>query len=1270
MQQPKMTQADRGNEPPAHSHPATRGLWALSFAVLATIACLAVLATPAWAVEGHVYSKTFGAGELSLESQSALALDQDSGELYVADTGNSRVAKYTAAGLPDGTFATLPTPTFLAVDNSTGASNGDVYVVNTNRTQISKFDPAGLPIAAWGTAGVLGGLGSIAGIATDPQGNLRVLNTEAILRQFEPGGTQISQTSPPELFGSAVPQGIAVDGEDNLYAWRGKGVATSFTKAGTNIVFGYEPTSPGALAVDDTDGDLYAASGGADCRFGLPRFHRPPAPANVLTPFENFSRCGAPSEAINGSGITVREANSEVFVATDGVIKDYIVEDVAPPVVSIEAPTAVTTTSAHVLGHINPESPAANPPSYDVQWKFSCAPESCVGAEGSISADDQDHIVEGTLEGLEPGTKYNATLTASNVLNRAEASVTFKTAPIAPEVLNESATSIFPTEATLHALIRPRGAATTYRFEYVPEAAFLAGGFASPETRSTGELGPIDEEVSRQEISASVDGLTPGTPYRFRVVATNSVGTTFGDASALRTQNSLPAPEIDCPNQAYRGGLGALLPDCRAYEMVTPVDKGGLAAEGFLDYFAAAEDGSGVTYFSQSASGMPASGGAHQEFVTMMATRNGSGWSDQRLLPPEELGVRANFLGASQDFRFALLEGCVPGFGPGTGCALYLEETATQSLVEVVPHEDNQLDGPGYGFGTYAYDSISSDGALVFFETKAHLTADAAPEKDNLYSWERASGQVRLVGALPGPTEKAPPGGSFGGAYEWSTKKPSTLNGGALNGEYVEAIHAISAEGDKAYFTAGQTGQLYLRRNLTGPKPSTLQVNTPEAGVTDPNGTQPAAFLEATPDGRFAFFLSSQKLTKDASTGVSDGGRDLYRFDAATRELVDVTPDTAATDLNGAEVQGLLGASASGTTGYFAAKGVLVDGGTSGETNLYRFQEAASGKFLYRFIGVAPSPLNWSPISSGRAISVGNEEYRTSRVTPDGDTLVYAKAGPSGTQQLYWYSTDRGGPYCVSCNPTGERSNGPAALSTDVLNAHLPPRGLIEQRLTRNLTPDGNRLFFNSPDPLVAGDSNGTPRCTYFEEGAGSGNNIPDCEDVYEWEAPGSPGGSCHTEEVNHGCLYLLSGGKSKQASNLVDVSADGKDAFIATASPLVPIDRDSLTDVYDVGIDRGVASQQSTPVPPCASSEACQDPPSGSPPGSSAGTATFHGPGNQSPKDSTCKKKKGAGRKGAKKQCTKKSGKNHKTRNHKPKAGGRKKQRDHRSGAGKGGKR
>lgn len=97
---------------------------------------------------------------------------------------------------------------------------------------------------------------------------------------------------------------------------------------------------------------------------------------------------------------------------------------------------------------------------------------------------------------------------------------------------------------------------------------FGPGILSTPEVTDAGS--PIGEDLPT---------LPPGEAYDFRVVATNNTNwdpVVDGAAQTLRVP--VPAvvePQAPCPNEAARTGLSAGLPDCRAYEQVTPTDKGG-----------------------------------------------------------------------------------------------------------------------------------------------------------------------------------------------------------------------------------------------------------------------------------------------------------------------------------------------------------------------------------------------------------------------------------------------------------------------------------------------------------------------------------------------------------------------------------------------------------------------------------------------------------------------------------------------------------------------
>jgi DNA-binding beta-propeller fold protein YncE len=1192
---------------------------ALLFAMLA-VSVGTASAADVYARTATIGSPGTGNGELSLREHSGVAVNGSSGDVYVADTGNGRVEQFEADGTFVRVFGSFSSPTFIAIDNSGTTPTGDVYVADTETGTVSKFAADGSAITTWGTGGQLAGFPELNGIAVGPDGDLYVLNEKTVSR-FDPAGNPVGAPflSPRES-GS---RGLAVDTEGNLYKTTGGEEVVKFDNTGARLAEPDPRNDASALSTDRDSGDLFVAQDNG----------------NVPIIQRYALNCGEDCDPLETFGVNELSRVSGIAIAPGGIryvagagtsaIAVFTLQTVEPPAVSGVTVGAFTGTSAHFSGEVNPNGFAAvcefqvvTDTQFDQGGFAGAKGVPCASNPGSGSS---PVAVEADAGGLLPGTEYHVRLRASNAggaVSSPEPNPTFTTAAVAPVINSETVTRVDLTEAILGARITPGGAATTYRFEYLDEATYLAEGFASPATHSTPELGPLPPDNSPHTISAAISGLDADTAYLFRVVATNSVETVPGAPLSFRTPAPSSPPSNSCPNQIFRIGLGASLPDCRAYEQVTPVDKGGLYVEGFTDLIGAAADGSGVTYISGAGSGFPAGGGGRQDTTTYLSSRSSDGgsWSVQRLLPPEALGGKAEFLGTSRNMRFALVEA-----GTESEPGLFLIDTATESVVQIAPY---QSEHPSRG--AFGYDAISADGSRVFFEAEAKLTPDAiAGGIDNLYMWERASGELSLVGQLPADEGgSAPPGGSFGGAYAWYSE--DTERGGSLAGLYVEAVNAASPEGDQIYFTAGLSGQLYLRRGLTGPSPVTVRISKPEAGVVDPFAPHPAAFQEATPDGSHAFFVSSDKLTEDASTGEFDEGADLYRYDKEDERLVDITGGQESEENpNGARVLGLLGASSDGSSGYFAARRALAPGATGGLNNIYRFDEdEETGEITLTFIdqvgedttvcGAGSGARNWSP-STYCAPAIDQNKGKTSRVTPDGQTLVFTKPFEEvegiRRAEIFAYRAATEETTCISCSPSSAVSAGLAELTASFFNANefVIPGALPAARLTRNVSADGTRVFFQTPNSLVAADNNGPPNCTYLQDLPALGKRRPSCVDVYEWEAPGAPGGSCAKAEVNGGCLYLLSSGRSEEGSYFLDATADGSSAFIATTSPLVPSDADQLYDVYGVRTNGGIASQFAVAGPSCEG-DACRGAGTQPAPASSPGSASFSGPGNPKP--------------------------------------------------------
>ena len=167
---------------------------------------------------------------------------------------------------------------------------------------------------------------------------------------------------------------------------------------------------------------------------------------------------------------------------------------------------------------------------------------------------------------------------------------------------------------------------------------------------------------------------------------------------------------------------------------------------------------------------------------------------------------------------------------------------------------------------------------------------------------------------------------------------------------------------------------------------------------------------------------------------------------------------------------------------------------------------------------------------------------------------------------------------CVSCDPSGARPVGPAELGghEQVSEDFNPSTQFYVQR---NLSEDGGRLFFQSPDPLVPHDSNGR-------------------ENVYEYEG-------------SH--VYPISDVAGNYESYFMDASPSGNDVFIATADRLVPSDTDTRVNVYDVRVGGGFPVSVAPPA--CDNGDSCKAPVSPQPGVFGApASATFSGPGNPAP--------------------------------------------------------
>ncbi|HEX7289671.1 MAG TPA: hypothetical protein VF250_00975 [Conexibacter sp.] len=103
---------------------------------------------------------------------------------------------------------------------------------------------------------------------------------------------------------------------------------------------------------------------------------------------------------------------------------------------------------------------------------------------------------------------------------------------VAPTTTTGDATGITDTQATLAGTVNPQGQSTSYAFQYGTTTAY-----GQQTSLTAAGSGRADTAVR-----ADLAGLTSGTTFHYRVIATNADGTTVGADRTFRTTGTAPPP--------------------------------------------------------------------------------------------------------------------------------------------------------------------------------------------------------------------------------------------------------------------------------------------------------------------------------------------------------------------------------------------------------------------------------------------------------------------------------------------------------------------------------------------------------------------------------------------------------------------------------------------------------------------------------------------------------------------------------------------------------
>lgn len=590
--------------------------------------------------------------------------------------------------------------------------------------------------------------------------------------------------------------------------------------------------------------------------------------------------------------------------------------------------------------------------------------------------------------------------------------------------------------------------------------------------------------------------------------------------------------EAACPNEAFRIGPSASLPDCRAYELITPPDSDGrlianLTANIPNDIFPmelASPNGSSVV-FKTFGTPLHAPGGAIGTADVYGAVRSSAGWRTiRRLSPSGTQAIETNGGGISPDHSHSF-----------THVEKKPEEDsgslAAEGSADYLTNPDGSFELVGVGtLGTERLAQgrfISEEGNHIVFATGGSWCAGCqikqlepnAPPTGTPAIYDRsADGPTHVVSLLPGDvTPKAGESAQYQGT---------------------------SSDGSAVAFKISNNN-LYVRANNS---------------VTEKVAGGPATFAGISASGDRVFYVK---------------GGNIFAFDVSSEETKQLTTSADAEPVN---------ISADGSHVYFVSPSILdAPKGTEGKPNLYVW--SASEELVSFVATVSPKDTegllalnNWTSwaVNPEGGRGPGRDPSQT---TPDGEVLVFQSHAQltsydnQGHSEIYRYATGPESIQCVSCNPNNESALADARLEALNFQSFLLPELGGAAMVVHNVSDDGSRVFFETAEALSSEDINGI-------------------NDIYEWHKGGeeealdliSSGEGVEYPPLAEGLGYI------PRPNTIFSITPDGSNVVFLSLEPLVPgAPEGGATALYDARIDGGFSAPPTETV--CMGIDECRGP-------------------------------------------------------------------------------
>ncbi len=465
----------------------------------------------------------FSAGLSSNAGVAGITVGAD-GNIWFTETLANKIGRITPAGVI--TQFSTGISAGSAPRGITAGPDGNLWFTETAGNSIGRITPAG-SVTQFSTG--ITASSSPWGITAGPDGNLWFTerNNQGGIGRITTGGVVT------EFACSGLPSGITAGPDGNLWFAESAnpGYVGRMTPSGTLVEFSTGLThdgNPQDIAAG-TDGNLYFTETKGSGALGRI------TPSGVIAEFT--AGLSAAPYGIAGGG-----DGNMWFTENAG---DAVGRLTVGPAVTTSSPLATNGTSATLAGLVTANAQATT---YFFEW----GPTPAYGTSTSVTSagsGSTQQVVSAPISGLTVAGTYHYRIVATNASGTTIGQDVIFTAQTVPIVATGGPNPVGQASVTLNAMVDPNSLATSYHFEW---GATTSYGSIVPSIDAV-----VGSDSTAHLVSQVILGLSPGTTYHVRVVATSSGGTTFGADRSFTT--TLPPPVVTTGAASLVGQTDATL---------------------------------------------------------------------------------------------------------------------------------------------------------------------------------------------------------------------------------------------------------------------------------------------------------------------------------------------------------------------------------------------------------------------------------------------------------------------------------------------------------------------------------------------------------------------------------------------------------------------------------------------------------------------------------------------------------------------------------------